>query len=111
MDMSLTGVGSLVGAFDEMADLYTPSGEGWVVGTNVPYSVHQEYGTYKMSGTPHVRPGVDATRRQMASLAVRATSMDDFLRLTAFKLTNEIQERAPVESGNLQGSYAPPEKL
>lgn len=37
------------------------SGGAWVeVSSNVIYAPYQEYGTYAIAGTPHVRPGTDA---------------------------------------------------
>lgn len=38
------------------------------VGTNVEYAIHQEYGTQYQSGTPHVRPAIEANRSQLVEM-------------------------------------------
>lgn len=38
------------------------------VGTNVDYAVHQEYGTVYQSGTPHVRPALEANRGDLVRM-------------------------------------------
>lgn len=38
------------------------------VGSDVPYSLHQEYGTRHQSGTPHVRPALEANRSKLVEL-------------------------------------------
>lgn len=102
--MELVGAAAFLDALEDMKDAYS-GGNGWVVGTNVPYSLPQEFGTYKMEGTPHVRPGIDRTRAEMGRLAVKADDMDEFLKLTAFHLEGEIKELAPHDTGHLEGSY------
>jgi hypothetical protein len=100
--ITVTGVDSFVSAIEEA----TNQSEGaYRVSSNVNYSVFQEYGTRFQSGTPHVRPGVDATTQQMARIAVSANSLDDFLSRTADVLEGEIKSRAPVDTGNLRSSY------
>lgn len=38
----------------------------WVeISSNVEYAPYQEFGTYRIAGTPHVRPGIDATIPQI----------------------------------------------
>lgn len=105
LGMRLTGAAAFLDALDDLKDTYTADGDGYVVGTNVPYSIHQEFGTYKMAAQPHVRPGIDATRAQMAEFATRADDLDEFLSLTAHHLEGEIKTRAPVDTGHLRASY------
>lgn len=38
------------------------------VGTNVPYAIHQEFGTAHQPGTPHIRPALDASRDQLLQM-------------------------------------------
>lgn len=38
------------------------------VGTNVDYSVPQEFGTQHQPGTPHVRPAIDASRPDLLDI-------------------------------------------
>lgn len=70
-------------------------GAGWVeVSSNVVYAPYQEYGTFAIAGTPHVRPGTDAilgkvpdliaeglSRRSAARSAGRAAAMGGAQRL------------------------------
>lgn len=38
----------------------------WVeISSNVEYAPYQEFGTRRIEGTPHVRPGIEATTRQI----------------------------------------------
>lgn len=103
-NFNVVGVAALLSAMENLEDAYNPS-DDWVVGTNVPYSPHQEFGTYKMSAQPHMRPGIDATRAEMGRLAIEAEDIDEFIRLTAFHLEGEVKERSPVDTGHLRASY------
>lgn len=51
---------------------YTVEGSGEKVvahvGTNVDYALHQEYGTVYQSGTPHVRPALEANRGELVRM-------------------------------------------
>ncbi len=38
------------------------------VGTNVDYAIHQEFGTVYQSGTPHVRPAIEANRGELVRM-------------------------------------------
>lgn len=103
--MSLAGAGALIDGFDEMVETLGGSSSGYVMGTNVPYSVHQELGTSSQPGTPHVRPGMDATYAKMGRLALQADDVDEWLRLTALQWLRETKVRAPTDTGNLKSSY------
>ena len=47
---------------------YKASGDSVRVGTNVEYAPYQEYGTYKMKGTPFLRPALDNNRKFLVAL-------------------------------------------
>jgi HK97 gp10 family phage protein len=47
---------------------YKVSADHVSVGTNVEYAAYQEYGTYKMRGTPFLRPALDNKRRFLVAL-------------------------------------------
>lgn len=47
-----------------------PDGPTGHIGTDVPYAVHQEYGTRFQSGQPHVRPALDANRDVIADMVL-----------------------------------------
>lgn len=60
---------------------YVESGRSRVtahVGTNVEYAVHQEYGTVYQSGTPHVRPALEANREDLARMMGEDTIAEFF---------------------------------
>lgn len=102
--MQLLGAATFLDALDDLKDTYS-GGDGYVMGTNAPYAPPQEFGTYAQSGTPHLRPSIDATKREMGRLAAQADDLDQFLRLTALNLEAETKERAPVLTGHLRASY------
>jgi len=67
---------------------------------------YQEFGTAYQSGTPHFRPGADATEAKMAQLATQADDLDEWVRLVAFQWERETKSRAPVLTGTLRSSWA-----
>lgn len=103
--MSLIGASAFLGGLDEMTEAFTSSSDGYRMATNVEYAPYQEFSTAYQSGTPHFRPGADATRAKMAQLATQAADLDEFLRLTALQWQRETASRAPVEYGTLKASY------
>ena len=44
------------------------------VGSNVIYAPYQEFGTSRISGTPHFRPGTDAVTRKVPALVAEGIS-------------------------------------
>ena len=42
-----------------------PAGRWVEISSNVEYAPYQEFGTSRISGTPHVRPGIEATIPQI----------------------------------------------
>lgn len=105
--LNLIGVGAFVDALDDFTDAHTPSGSGVrIVGSNAEYASHQEFGTSRQAGTPHLRPAAHATQAQMAKLAVQADSLDDLLDRAALHLHGGVRHRAPVDTGYLRSSYS-----
>lgn len=100
----LLGMGSVL---DELNDLTIEVGSDavYVVGTNVTYSVHQEFGTVYQDGTPHLRPAIRSTQSRIGQLAQKADSGDDLIRLIALDIEAGAKRRAPVDTGNLRASY------
>ena len=39
------------------------------VSTNIPYAIHQEFGTYKMAAQPYMKPAADANKSVFKYLA------------------------------------------
>lgn len=105
--MSLTniaGYSSVVSAFEELREMWGSSGSV-VVGTNVNYAPHQEWGTEHQRGTPHVRPAVQTVDGNVEQIASAADDADDLLLLLGLAIQGEIKTRAPVDTGNLRASY------
>lgn len=103
--MSLIGADAMADGFGELTDAFSSESDGYRMGTPVPYSIHQELGTARQSGTPHLRPGMDATKAKMGQLAMQAGDLDEFLKLTALQWEAETKSRAPTDTGNLKSSY------
>ena len=104
--MSLIGAGAMLDGFGEMADTFSGSSNGYRMATTVSYAPFQEFGTAYQSGTPHFRPGADATEAKMAQLATQADDLDEWVRLVAFQWERETKSRAPVLTGTLRSSWA-----
>lgn len=47
---------------------YKVTGDKVIIGTNVEYAAYQEYGTYKMTGKPYMRPALDQKRKFLIAL-------------------------------------------
>ena len=104
--MSLVGAGAFLDGLDDMKDTFSGDSDGYRVSTNVEYAIHQEMGTSSQPGTPHFRPGMDDAKAKMGQLALQADSMDEWLRLTALQWEASAKSYAPVDTGNLRGSYS-----
>lgn len=99
------GYARVISALEDLSDSLTASGSGVVVGSNVEYAPHQEWGSQHQSGTPHVRPAVRAVGGNLSQIAANADDVDDLLLLLGLALEGEIKRRAPVDTGNLRSSY------
>lgn len=108
--MDLLGTAAFLDGVDDMVETFTSDSEGYRLGTNVEYALAQEFGASTHPGTPHFRPGMDATQAKMAQLAVQASNLDEFLKLTAYQWQSEVQSRSPVDTGNLRASYTVEER-
>ena len=103
--MDLIGTAALLDGFDDMVDTFSGDSDGYRIGTPLEYGPPQEFGTAYQNGTPHFRPGMDATRAKLGQIALQASDLDEFLKLAALQWQSETQSRAPVEYGTLQASY------
>ena len=104
--MKLLGTSAFLSGLDDMVDTFSSGGDGYRVSTNTEYAAYQEFGTSRIGGTPHFRPGMDAAKAKMAQLATQASDLDEFLKLTAHQWEREAKSRAPVDTGTLKASYA-----
>ena len=103
--MSLIGADAMADGFGELTDTFSGESAGYSVRTNVEYAPDQEFGTARQSGTPHFRPGMDATKAKMGQLALQANDLDEWLRLVALQWERETKLRAPVLTGNLKAGW------
>lgn len=109
MNMSISGVTGVIEATQGIQNAVSMAGKnGYRVGTEVDYSIHQEYGTSRHPAQPHMRPAIDDTRRQLGRIAANADDLDDYLFKAAVYLEGETKRRAPVDTGRLRASYGPP---
>lgn len=103
--MQLLGAAAFLDGLDDMKDAFAAGDGGYRVGTPVRYAPHQEFGTAYQDGTPHFRPGFDATMGHLPRLEAQASSIKGWMRLVALRWQAEAQSRAPVDSGTLRASY------
>ena len=110
--VDLIGYTEWLSEFTGAAERFGTMGQPtYVVGSDVYYAAHQEYGTYKMPAQPHLRPATDAMRGNIDKYFRSASNPDEALKRAAADLAGDVQRRAPVDSGNLRASYAPPVKI
>lgn len=103
--MELVGAAAFMDGLGDMVDTFTPETDGYRLGNPVEYTAHQELGTVHQPGTPHFRPGMDATQAKMGQLWQQSEDVDEFLRLTALQWERETKSRAPVDSGTLRAGW------
>ncbi|MDL5361354.1 hypothetical protein [Halalkalicoccus sp. NIPERK01] len=103
--MQLLGTAAFLDGLEDMIDYHTPDTDGYRIGNTVDYVDDQEFGAKNQPGTPHFRPGMDATRAQLAQIAVQASGIDEFMRLSALRWHKETTERAPVDLGTLKAGW------
>lgn len=103
---AMMGLDAVTDSLDAVDESWGSSAT-WVVGSNVEYSVYQEFGTSKMEAQPHLRPAVEQVMRSEADqLADQADSADELVKLIALAVERRTKELAPVEFGTLKASYA-----
>ena len=104
IQLDLDGFDSINQGLEDVEEDWTGPSD-YKVSSDVEYAFYQEFGTRYQSGTPHVRPGVDATKAKVARVAASASDIDEFMRKAANLTQREIQSRAPVNTGRLRSSY------
>lgn len=103
INADLTGTASLVSTLDGIDERWTTD-VTYVVGTDVKYAIHVEYGTSKMAAQPYLRPAAERTNRQLDQIAAQADDVEEFVRLAALEVEAISKEVVPVDTGNLQSS-------
>jgi hypothetical protein len=78
----------------------------YVVGSNVSYSVHVEYGTSRMQAQPYLRPAVERAVRELDTIADGADSPQEIAEALALKVEAEAKREVPVDTGNLKASIS-----
>lgn len=96
---------TMIDTFDDIMGAMIPQYRGYSIGTNVPYSVWQEFGTSYQSGTPHVRPGFDVAISKFDTISSGAPTAGIALSRLALEIERAIKKFAPVDTGHLQNSY------
>lgn len=101
---SISGVDSLDATFDSVEDRWVGTDE-WVVGTNVSYAVHVEFGTSKMDAQPFIRPAVrHVVEHEGDRLANEADGVGDLTQSLALAVEAEAKDRTAVDTGHLRRS-------
>ena len=104
-DVNLTGVAGLVATLDGLEERWTTE-VTYVVGTDVEYAVHVEFGTSQMAAQPYLRPAAERTNRRLDEIAAQADDVEEFVRLAALEVEAISKEVVPVDTGNLQSSIS-----
>lgn len=103
--MSVSGVAGVMSAFDE---LWTFAEElrdtVYIVGTNVEYAVHVEFGTSRMQAQPYLFPAARRVIRSPEKHIGTPEDGDELVRQLALAIEREASDDAPVDTGNLKAS-------
>lgn len=77
----------------------------FLVGTNVEYAVYVEMGTSVMEAQPYLRPAVrEVADNPEKHVSTPVQSVDQMVREIALAIERKATQKAPVDTGNLQGS-------
>lgn len=104
--MRLDGFRATMQAFDEITEAMVPESHGYSIGTNVRYAPYQEFGTSYQSGKPHLRPAFDeVVAMHIETIANTENDAETVLKRISLLIERKTKLRAPVDTGNLEGSY------
>lgn len=98
---NLIGYATTLSALNDLKDSLDAE-ETWVVGTNVEYSVHVEYGTEDMAAQPYLRPAVREAVREIE--ADDYDDVDSLVEGLAMTIEAKAKDKVPVDTGNLKRS-------
>lgn len=99
----MNGLGQVLTALESL-EITMGTDAVYVVGSNVEYAIHQEFGTSEMSAQPYLRPAVRETQRNIGKLARQASTGDELIKLVALDIEKRAKQKAPVDTGNLRNS-------
>jgi hypothetical protein len=98
--MNLIGMDGVLDALD-----YESFGTvRYVVGSNVSYSIHVEFGTSSMQAQPYLRPAVERAVRSLDSIVDGVDSPQEIAERLALEIEQRATREAPVDTGTLQNS-------
>lgn len=102
------GFTRLMDGIQDLIDIQLAGDTVYVVGTNVEYAIHQEYGTKNMDAQPYLRPAARAVQRSIPRIADQKdpATVEELIKVVALEIENLAARFAPVDSGNLQGSIS-----
>lgn len=100
---SLIGFGQAMDTMEDLKNIVAT--DTWIVGTSVEYAAFVEFGTSKMAAQPYLRPAVKETFTQdFDRLSEQADNSNELVKLLALEVERKAKKKAPVDTGNLQGS-------
>lgn len=104
IDVSVSGVQSTKAKLAGLREYASGGRTTYVVGTNVHYAPYQEFGTYKMSPNPFMRPAANEVRANIRTYLSQASTLGDAVRLAALDVERRAKSKAPVDTGRLRAS-------
>lgn len=100
---TLVGLGGVMDALDAI-EVQFGDEVVYVVGTNVEYAVHQEFGTSRMPPQPYLFPAAREVNREIETIAADHASIDAIVRAAALEIERRAKIKAPVDTGRLRSS-------
>lgn len=105
MGMDLFGFSETVRAFKQVRDFADDDDIVYVVGTNVRYAAYVEFGTSRNTAQPYLRPAARQVARSPGThIRGDYETLSGFIRAVALAIERLAKDKAPVETGNLEGS-------
>ena len=76
----------------------------YVVGSNVEYAIHVEFGTSRQEAQPYLRPAARRAVRKLDAIADQVDSPEELCAMLALEIEREAKKLAPVDTGRLKAS-------
>jgi len=102
-------LGMKLNGFNEAADFLrnkmTPwSSKGYLIGTNVEYSIYVEFGTSSSPAQPYLFRAAREVFSNVESIWEKVDDISQLLQIMAMRILRKAKIYCPVDTGNLRAS-------
>lgn len=103
-NFSVSGQGGIIDWLRSGGGFISDEAAGWIIGTNVEYSIYVEFGTSSQPAQPYLFPAAKEVLASAGKYWAASNDMDDFVKKLAFAIEARAKTRCPVDTGRLMNS-------